>query len=172
MSLIVSLFSARTDLLCTLVLAQDIELQRKTRCTASPSHLKTEKLANNLRLCGENWLTNLKFSSLKEMTQVPSLSLRLTPVDKFVASRIEETVWENQCSDLLHLGAHSSLHLLHLTCVFQVFLAKCCNRSSLKPAWPMCDGRTFASPLFRRLAGRGAFFVVSRFDGFYAWWPF
>ena len=31
MSLIVSLFSARTDLLCTLVLAQDIELQRKIK---------------------------------------------------------------------------------------------------------------------------------------------
>ena len=35
----------------------------------------------------------------------------------------------------------------------------------------MCDGRTLASPLFRRLAGRGAFFFffVSCFDGFYAW---
>ena len=35
---------------------------------------------------------------------------------------------------------------------------KCCSRSSLKPARPMCDGRPFASPLFRRLAGRGLFF--------------
>ena len=38
------------------------------------------------------------------------------------------------------------------------------NRSSLKPAiWlriarPMCDGRPFASSLFRRLVGRGSFF--------------
>ena len=42
--------------------------------------------------------------------------------------------------------------------MFVVFLVKCCNGSSLKPARPMCDGRPFASPLFRRLAGRGAFF--------------
>ena len=35
---------------------------------------------------------------------------------------------------------------------------KCCNGSCLKPAQPMCDGRPFASPLFRRLAGRGALF--------------
>ena len=34
----------------------------------------------------------------------------------------------------------------------------CCNLSSLKPTRSMCDGRPFASPLFRRLAGRGAFF--------------
>ena len=35
---------------------------------------------------------------------------------------------------------------------------KCCNGSSLKPPRPMCDGHPFASPLFRRLAGRGALF--------------
>ena len=34
---------------------------------------------------------------------------------------------------------------------------ECCNRSSLKPERPMCEGRLFASPLFRRLAGRGPF---------------
>ena len=33
----------------------------------------------------------------------------------------------------------------------------CCNGSFLKPAQPMCDGRTASSP-FRRLAGRGVFF--------------
>ena len=52
----------------------------------------------------------------------------------------------------------SCLPLLHLTCVFLVFPVKCCNGSSLKPARPMCDGRPFVSPLFRRLAGRGALF--------------
>ena len=35
---------------------------------------------------------------------------------------------------------------------------ECCTRSSLKPERPMCDGRLFASSLFRRLAGRGSFF--------------
>ena len=87
--------------------------------------------------------------------QEPSLSLHSTPVHKFSASKIEETVLENLCSNLLLLEAHSCLHLLHLTCVF---LKVCHNGSSLKPVRPMCDGRPFASPLFRRLAGRGAFF--------------
>ena len=47
---------------------------------------------------------------------------------------------------------------VHLICVFLVFLMECCNRSSLKTARPMCDGRPFASPPFRCLAGRGPFF--------------
>ena len=34
----------------------------------------------------------------------------------------------------------------------------CCNTFSLKSTGSMCDGRSLASPLFRRLAGRGAFF--------------
>ena len=29
--------------------------------SANPNQLKTERLENNLRLCGENWLTNLEF---------------------------------------------------------------------------------------------------------------
>ena len=94
----------------------------------------------------------LKLSSLMEMTKVPLLSQRSTPAHKSSASRIEETALENLCSNLPLLEAHSCLHLLHLTCVFLVFLMVCCNGS----ARPMCDGRPFASPLFRRLAGRGA----------------
>ena len=42
--------------------------------------------------------------------------------------------------------------------MFLVFPVKCCNESSLKPARPMCDAGPFASPLFRRLASRGALF--------------
>ena len=90
--------------------------------------------------------------------QAPSLSLRSTSVRRFSGSKIEETVLENLCSNLLHLEAHSCLHLLHLICMFLVFLTTCCNRSSLKPARPMRDGRPFASPPFRRLAGRGSLF--------------
>ena len=56
------------------------------------------------------------------------------------------------------LETDSCLPLLVLICMFLVFLMVCCKRSSLKPARPMCDGRPFASPLFRRLAGRGPFF--------------
>ena len=65
------------------------------------------------------------------------------------------------CSNWPRLEADSCLHLLHLICVFLVFLMKCCSGFSLKPARPMCDGRPFASPLFRRHSGRGPFF--SRF---------
>ena len=50
------------------------------------------------------------------------------------------------------------LHLLHLICLFLVFLLKCCNGFSLKPTRPMCDGRPFASSPFCSLASRGAFF--------------
>ena len=123
--------------------------------SANPNHSKTGKLVHNLRPCGRFWPKSSKFSSLKEMTQV---FLRLTPVHKFLASRIEETALENQCSNLPLLKADSCLHLLHLICVFVMFLMKCCSRSSLKPARPMCDGRPFASPLLCRLAGRGSFF--------------
>ena len=49
-------------------------------------------------------------------------------------------------------------------CVFLVFLVKCCNGSSLKPARPMCDGRPFAS-----LRVEAPSSAVSRFDGFYTW---
>ena len=127
--------------------------------SANPSHLKTGKSENNLRLCGKFWPTSSKFSSPKVTAQVPSLSLCSTPVHKFLASRIEETALEIRCSILHLLEADNCLHLKHLTCVFLVFIVKCCNRSSLTPARPMCDGRPFASPLFRRRAGRGLFFL-------------
>ena len=137
-----------------------------SRC-ANPNHLKTGRSESNSRPCGRFWPKSSKFSSLKEMTQVLSLSLRLTPVHKFLASRIEEMALENQCSNLPLLKADSCLPLFHLTCVFLVFLA-CFSGSSLKPARPMCDACTLASPLFRRLAGRGfPFSVVSLSNGFY-----
>ena len=68
--------------------------------SANSRHLKTGKSENNLCLCGKLWPNSSKFSSLKVMAQVPSLSLRSTPVHKFSASRIEETALENQCSNL------------------------------------------------------------------------
>ena len=124
--------------------------------SANPNHLKTGRLESNLRLCGECWPNSLEFSSLMDMTKVHLSSQRSTPAHKFSALRIEETVLENLCSNLPLLEVDSRLLLLRLTCVFLVFLVKCCNGSSLKPARPMCDGRPFASPLFRRVAGRGA----------------
>ena len=126
--------------------------------SANPNQLKTERLENNVRLCAENWLTNLKFSSLMEMTKVRLSSQRSMPAHKSSAKRIEETGSENRCSNLPLQEGDSCWPLLQLTCVFLVFPVKCCNGSSLKPARPMCDGRPFTSPLFRRLAGRGALF--------------
>ena len=113
--------------------------------SASPSHLKTRKLENNLRFFGKFCPQSYLNSSQKEVMQAPSLSLHLTPVRKFSASKIEETALENLCSNLLHLEAHSCLHLFHLTCVFLVFLKVCYNGSSLKSERPMCDGRPFAA---------------------------
>ena len=48
---------------------------------------------------GKFWKQISKFFSPKEMAQVPSLSLHVTSVHKFSASRIEETDWENQFSN-------------------------------------------------------------------------
>ena len=72
--------------------------------SASPSHLKTEKLGNDFRLCGKFWKQSSKFYSLMGMTQVPSLSLGSTSVHRFSAPRIVETAWENPVFKLAPLG--------------------------------------------------------------------
>ena len=48
--------------------------------------------------------------------------------------------------------------LLLLICMFLVFLTTCCNRSSLKPARPLCDGRPSAPPAFSPPGGSRALF--------------
>ena len=116
--------------------------------SANPNQLKTERLEDNARLCGENWLTNLKLSPLKEMIQVPSLSLPSTSVHKFSASKIEEMELENRCSNLLLLEAGKHLPLFHLSCLSLVFLLMCCNVFSLEPTRPMCDGHPPRLPRF------------------------
>ena len=126
--------------------------------SVNPNQLRTESSENNLRLCGENWLTNSEFSSLMEVTKVLLSSQHSILAHRSSASKIEETDLENQFSNLLRLGADKHSPLLHLICVFLVFLMKYCSGFSLKPTGLMCDGRLFASPLFRRLAGRGDFF--------------
>ena len=81
-----------------------------------------------------------------------------TLAHKSSALKIEETCLENMCSNLPLLEVDSCLPLIHLICLFLVFLLKCCNWFSLKPTRPMCDGRRFASSPFCRLASGGAFF--------------
>ena len=127
--------------------------------SASPSQLKTEKSGIVLRPCGEFWPKSSRFCSLMEMTQVPSLSLLSTSVRRSEGS--SKRRGENQCSNLLLWETDRCLPLLLLICMFLVFLPTCCNRPSLKPARSMCDGRRFASPPLRRLAGRGPFSAVS-----------
>ena len=126
--------------------------------SANPNHLKTERLENNLRFCGECWQINSNFSSLMEMTKVHSPSPRSTLAHMSAALKIEETGLENLCSNLPPLEVDKLLPLLHLICVFLVFLLKFCNGFSLKQTMLMCDGRPFASSPFCRLVSRGALF--------------
>ena len=88
--------------------------------SVNPNQLKTERLENSFRLCGENWLTNLKFSSLMEMTKVHLSSQRSMLAHMSSASEIEETELENRCSNLLLLEVDKHLPLLHLSCLFLV----------------------------------------------------
>ena len=84
--------------------------------SANPNQLKTERLENNLRLCGEYWLINSNFSSPIEMTKVHSSSHRSTLAHMSSALKIEETELENQCSNLPLLEVDSCLPLFHLIC--------------------------------------------------------
>ena len=110
------------------------------------------------------FVTELRDSSHKEMIQV-LLSLY---GHKLSATTIGETVWESHCSNLLHFGADSVLILLLLIFVFLAFLMMRRCKPSLMPAiWhriarPICDGRLFATSLFRRLTGQGPYIFRSR----------
>ena len=137
--------------------------------SASPNRLMTRKSENDLRSCGKLLPKISMISFLKEMIQVPALSLHSTCDHKSSASRIAGTVLENQFSNLLQMNR--CLILLLLTCAFLAFLMTYCDKSLckqdiwLRVARSMCDGRSFASSPFRRLASRGP-----PFRGFAVWW--
>ena len=78
----------------------------------SANPLKTERFENNLRFCGEKWLTNFKFSSLIEMTKVHSSSRRSKLAQVSSASKTEETELEDWCSNLLLFEADKRLSVL------------------------------------------------------------
>ena len=114
--------------------------------SANPNQLKTERLENNLRLLWRVLADQLKIifpdgddegafiiPALDARSHVLSIKDQRKPVDKH-------------------------LPLLHLSCLFLLFLLKCCNVFSLKPTRSMCDGRLFASSPFCRLACRGVLF--------------
>ena len=134
---------------------------------ANPNKSKTGRSESNLRLCGECWPNSSEFSSLMEMTKVHLLSQRSTPAHKFSASWIEETALENLCSNLPLLEVDSCLLLLHLTCVFLVFLVKCCN-GHLSSQHGQCVMAALSPHRFI-VAWRveAPFSAVSRIDGFY-----
>ena len=129
----------------------------------NPDQLKTERLENNLRPCGKCWLNSLKILFLDEDDEgvfiLPALDVRSQILSiKDRRNGIGKLVFK-----LAPLGSGQ-------TCLFLVFRLKCYNGFFLMPTGLTCDGRPLASPLLRRLAGRGAFFfVISCFDGFYAW---
>ena len=99
-----------------------------------------------------------------------SSSQRSTLAHKSSALRIEET----ELGKLFKFAPCGSGQLFALVAPDMVVPgvpSEVLQRSSLKPARPLCDGRSLVSPFFRRLEGRGAFFfffwAVSPFDGFY-----
>ena len=57
----------------------------------NPDQLKIERSENNLFRYGKNWLTNLKFSFLMQMTKVYSSSPRSIPAHKSSALKIAQT---------------------------------------------------------------------------------
>ena len=95
--------------------------------SVNPDQLKTERLENNLRPCGQCWLNTLKFSFLMKMPKVFSSSQRSMLAHKISASKIAETELENRFSNLLRLVVDKRLPLLHLICLFLVFRLRCCN---------------------------------------------
>ena len=75
---------------------------------------------------------------------------------------------ENQCSNLFLLEADSCLLLLRLTCVFLVFLMKCCNAGHLSSQHSQCVTAALSPRRFSAACRVEApFSAVSRFDGFY-----
>ena len=82
----------------------------------NPNQWKSARLESNLRFCGETWQISSKVSSLVEKTKVHSSSQRSALAHMSSALKIEETVLENQCSNLLLLEVDSwSLVSLNLS---------------------------------------------------------
>ena len=90
--------------------------------------------------------------------QVPSLSLRFDARSQVLSIKDGGIVFENPCSNLLPLEVDKHLPLLHLICVFLLFLVKCCSRSSPKAARQFrCSAsspRGVSRPLFPRFPFR------------------
>ena len=96
--------------------------------SVNPNQFETERLESNLRLCGENWLTNSKFSSLMEIAKVLSSCKHSTLTQRSSALNIVETGLQNLCSNLPPFEVDKHLLLLHLICLFLVFFLEMLQR--------------------------------------------
>ena len=135
--------------------------------SANPNHLKTGRMESNLRLCGECWQINSKFSSLMVMTKVPLLSLHSMPVHKFSASRIEEMVLENSVQTC-------PFWKRTVVCIYCTwFVCSWCFQWSvatghLSSQRSQCVMAAVSPPRFSAAwRVEAPFSTVSRFDGFY-----
>ena len=122
--------------------------------SAKPNYLKTERLENNLHLCGGELADQLEILFPNRDDEgvfiIPALDTRSHVLSiKDRRNGIGKPVFK-----LASLGSGQTFTLV----APDLSLLTCCTVVSLKPTRPMCDGRSLASPFFRRLAGRGAFF--------------
>ena len=104
----------------------------------------------------------------KEMTQV----LCLSPVHKFLATRIEETAWEKPLFQLFPFGNGQLFALtapnLRILGILDGVLQQVSLSSQLGP---MCDGRPFRLSAFSPLGGSRPLFLRFPFSmGRFNWW--
>ena len=85
--------------------------QIHTSLSANPNQLKTERSEDKLGLCGENWMDNLTFSSLLDVTKIHPSFLRLILAHESSASHIEETELEKPVFTLAPLGSGQTFTL-------------------------------------------------------------
>ena len=134
----------------------------------NPNRLKTGRVENNLRLCGENWQINSKSlfpdGDDEGAFIVPALDARSHVLSiKDRSNGVGKPVFK-----LPSLGSGQLFTVVSLDLSVLGVSAEVLQRGfSLKPTRPMCDGRRFASSPFCRLASGGAFSAAYLFDGFF-----
>ena len=96
--------------------------------SANPNQLKTERLENNLAPLWRELADQLKVLFPDGDDEGAFIIQRSMLAHMSSASKIEETELENRCSNLLLLEVDKHLPLLHLSCLFLVFLLKLLQR--------------------------------------------
>ena len=119
---------------------------------------KNVKLENNLCPCGELFADELRTLFPEGDDQGPFVVPTLDARSQILSVKDRRNGIGKLVFKLAPFEVDTHLPWCLLVCAFLVLLMKCCKGLSLKPARSGCDGRPFASPLFRRMAGRGALF--------------